>query len=151
MNHLKAFTIKFIVSLILLYIVLGLFYAISFSNIFVITLLLVVASYSLGDMVILPRTNNIVATISDFVLTYLVVWLFGDILWLLGDNIGAGIFTAALITSVGVALFEFFFHMYVSKIRESHVQRVEYFRYQTEASEELTPSELKNQNGKIRD
>lgn len=145
MEHLRAFLIKFIVSLALMYIVLGLIYDVSFSNIFVITLVLGVASYSLGDMAILPRSNNFIATIADFGLAFLVIWLFGNILWILGDNIGgASIFSAALIASVGIAIFEFFFHMYVAKFRESHVHQIAYLRYQTEASEEITPSDLKN-------
>lgn len=141
MNHMKAFSIKFIVSLVLLSIVLGLFYNVSFGDIFIITLLLGVISYSLGDMVLLPRTNNTIATMADFGLAFLVIWLFGDAL-----GYGANIFIAALIAAVGVALFEFFFHKYVAKFRENNLRKLGNLRYQTEASEELTPSELKKLN-----
>lgn len=146
MVHTKAFAIKFIANFVLLYIVLGLFYDVSLSNLFVITLILGVASYSLGDMAILNRTNNITATISDFVLAFLVIWFFGNHLWLLGDNLryGYNFITGAFTSAVAIAIFEFFFHMYVAKYRDYKVRQIAYLRYQTEVAEEISPSELKN-------
>lgn len=145
MDHMKALLIKFISSLVLLYIVLGLFYDMSFSNVFLITLVLGVASYVIGDMFILPRTNNTMATIADFGLAFLVIWLMGESL-----TYGDSLVTPALIAAAGVALFEYFFHKYVSNHVSKQGGNKRYQagnrQFQTEASEELTPADLKNRN-----
>lgn len=145
MNHIKALTIKFISSLVLLYIVLGLLYDMSFSNVFLITLVLGLASYIIGDMFILPRSNNTVATLADFGLAFLVIWLMGESL-----TYGDSLLTASLIAAAGIALFEYFFHKYVSNQINTQDENERYQagnrQFQTEASEELTSPELKNKN-----
>lgn len=137
MDNVRALIIKSIVSLVLLYIILGLFFGMSFGYIFVITLILGVASYYFGDIYLLPKTNNIVATISDFGLTFLVIWLMRNNL-----SYGTNLLTAAFIGAVGVAIFEFFFHIYLVKHFDEEPTEFRNLRYQTEASEELTPSDL---------
>jgi hypothetical protein len=141
MNHLKALAIKFIVSLVLLYMILGMFYDMSFGNVFLITLVLGVASYVIGDLFILPRTNNTVATLADFGLAFMLIWLMGESL-----TYGDSLFTASLISAAGVALFEYFFHKYMSNSvitrTENDQHRTGNLQYQTEASEELTPNLL---------
>jgi hypothetical protein len=145
MNHMKALVIKFISSLVILYVVLGLLYDMSFSNVFLITLVLGVASYILGDMLILPRTNNTVATLADFGLAFLVIWLMGESL-----TYGDSLVTPALIAAAGMAIFEYFFHKYVSnqviKQEDNNRYQAGNRQFQTEASEELTPTDRKNQN-----
>ncbi len=108
-----------------------------FGYIFVITSILVVTSYFLGDIFILQRTNNTVATIADFGLAFLVIWLMRNNL-----TYGANLFIAALIGAAGVALFEFFFHKYLASLKRNTRNQIRNFRYQTEASEELTPTNL---------
>lgn len=66
MKHVKALVIKFVSSLVLLSLILGLLFDMAFSNIFLITLVLGIEAYFIGDLLILPRTNNTVATIVDF-------------------------------------------------------------------------------------
>ncbi|TDL75561.1 DUF2512 family protein [Rhodococcus qingshengii] len=66
MKHVKALVIKFVSSLVLLSLILGLFFDMAFSNIFLITLVLCIEAYFIGYLLILPRTNNTVATIVDF-------------------------------------------------------------------------------------
>lgn len=139
MNHIKALAIKFVSTLVVLFIILGLFYDMAFRNVFWISLVLTVAAYLIGDMLILPRTNNTIATIADFGLAFFVIWLMGDNL-----TYGASVFTPALITAAGVAIFEYFFHKYVSNrvINETknETHQARNLRYQTEASEELSPN-----------
>ena len=55
MKHIKPLAIKFISSLVLLSVILGLFFDMSFGNIFLITLVLGVIAYVIGDLIILPR------------------------------------------------------------------------------------------------
>jgi hypothetical protein len=137
MKHVKALAIKFVSSLVLLSIILGLFYDMAFRNIFLITLVLGVAAYIIGDLLILPRTNNTVATIADFGLAFLIIWLMSENLTY-GDNH----FSMSLIAALGVALFEYMFHKYVANNvlpNTGKRQQTGQLQYQTEASEELTP------------
>lgn len=61
MKHVRALCLKFIVSLVLLYVVLTLFFGVPFGEMFVLTLFLGVISYLIGDLLLLPRTNNTTA------------------------------------------------------------------------------------------
>ena len=149
MKHIKPLAIKFISSLVLLSIILGLFFDMSFGNIFLITLVLGVVSYVIGDLFILRRTNNIIATLADLGLAFLVIRFMGDAL-ANGDN--GDMFTMSLIAAIGVALFEYAFHKYVANRvlneNQSRENQQTKLRYQTEASEELTPknTDFRNQN-----
>ena len=149
MKHIKPLAIKFISSLVLLSIILGLFFDMSFGNIFLITLVLGVVSYVIGDLFILRRTNNIIATLADLGLAFLVIRFMGDAL-ANGDN--GDMFTMSLIAAIGVALFEYAFHKYVANRvlneNQSRENQKTILRYQTEASEELTPknTDFRNQN-----
>ena len=80
MKHIKPLAIKFISSLVLLSVILGLFFDMSFGNIFLITLVLGVVSYVIGDLFILRRTNNIIATLADLGLAFLVIRFMSDTL-----------------------------------------------------------------------
>lgn len=136
MKHIKAIAIKFVSSLVLLSIILGLFFDMAFSNILLISLVLGVAAYIIGDLLILPRTNNTVATLADFGLAFLIIWLMSENLTY-GDNH----FSMSLIAALGVALFEYMFHKYLARniLPDRGRQQTTTLQYQTEASEELTP------------
>lgn len=145
MKHVKALLIKFISTFVLLYVILGLFYGMETGNIFLLSLVLGLVSYIIGDMLILPRTNNTTATLADFGLSLLVIWFMSES-FTRGDNL----FTVSLLTSLAVTLFEYFFHKYISnnvtKEDNQTPKQSTNLRFQTEASEELSPQkkELKN-------
>ncbi|MEH7493040.1 YndM family protein [Neobacillus niacini] len=137
MKHVKALAIKFVSSLVLLSLILNLLFDMAFSNIFLITLVLGVAAYLIGDLMILPRTNNMVSTIADFDLALLIIWFMSKNLKF-GDNY----FSISLIAALGVALFEYMFHKYVANNvvpNKGGQQQTRPLQYQTEASEVLTP------------
>ena len=137
MKHMKNLAIKFISILAVLFIILGIFYDMSFGNVLSISVVLTLASYLIGDLLILRRTNNTMATISDFAMAFLVIWLMGENL-----TYGDSLIMPALIAAAGIALFETFFHKYVShQIQEEYEDKTRStnLRYQTEASSELTP------------
>jgi Protein of unknown function (DUF2512) len=137
MKHMKNLAIKFISILAVLFIILGIFYDMSFGNVLSISVVLTLASYLIGDLLILRKTNNTMATIADFALAFLVIWLMGENL-----TYGDSLVMPALIAAAGIALFETFFHKYVSRqIDEANgnQSRSTNLRYQTEASSELTP------------
>ena len=146
MKHLKNLAIKFISILAVLFVILRIFYDMSFGNVLSISVVLTLASYLIGDLLILRRTNNTMATISDFALAFLVIWLMGENL-----TYGDSLVMPALIAAAGIALFETFFHKYVARqIDEAsdYQNRSTNLRYQTEASSELTPrnTEFSNRN-----
>jgi hypothetical protein len=141
-QHIKALAIKTVASLVLIYVILGIGFNYSFGNILALTFLLGVISYILGDLLLLPRTSNLTATISDFALAMLLTWFFLSNITANTNNV----FMASLLTAIGVALFESFFHRYmranVLRVEES-TQKVNNLRYHTEASEELAPDKRK--------
>lgn len=113
MEHLKALGIKGLMTLVVLWLVLGAGYDMSFwPMILVTTIVLGAISYLAGDLGILPAAGNMMATISDLVVTFLVVWLLG---LLMTDISGGTIAVAAIISAVIIAVGEYFFHIYLLK------------------------------------
>lgn len=135
MKHVRALIIKFVASLALLYIILGLVYGLTFGEVFLLSVVLGVAAYLIGDRLILPRTNNVVATIADFLLAWMIIYLFAN-----GMTVDGNVYRASLIAAAGTGLFEIFFHRYLannilSNDTESAGNRNP--QYQTELSDEL--------------
>lgn len=113
MEHVKALLIKAVMTLAVLWVVLGAGYGMDFwPMIPVVMIVLGVISYFAGDLGILPAAGNMVATISDLVLTFIVVWLLG---LLMTDISGATVVVAALISAVVIAVGEYLFHIYMLK------------------------------------
>ncbi|WP_079479152.1 YndM family protein [Halobacillus salinus] len=142
MSHIKLFALKFIVSLVILGIILGAGFDVSFGNVFLISLTFAVVSYVVGDLLILKNTGNSGATVSDFVLSFVVIYFMTDAL-----TIGDDVFTATLISTISLTIFEYFFHQSVARSldQEKEENRREQKNVrptpelQTEASEELYP------------
>lgn len=105
MNHLKAFAMKLLASFALLYMILGMLYNISFGNVFLITLLWGIISYLGGDLLILPRTNNTIATSVDYVFSLFTIW----VLSLALTNTGPSLMMN-LTATLALTVFEYFFH-----------------------------------------
>lgn len=143
MDHLKAIIIKFLASTVVLYVILGLFYGMSFGSVLILSLILGVVSYIVGDMIILPKTNNTTATIADFLLSLLVIWAISRNMTYTGGYPN-NFFSMALISTIFITAFEYFFHKYlvthVINDNPKQNQRTD-LQYQTEASEELLPKD----------
>lgn len=107
MNHGKAVVIKAMLVLPVVWIILTLFNDVRFLDSTIIGLGLLIISYIGGDLVTLPKTGNIVSTIADLVLAYIIVW--GG-LELLGytDTV-----SNSLVTAVIVAAGEYLFHIWL--------------------------------------
>ncbi|SFE86147.1 DUF2512 family protein [Alteribacillus iranensis] len=111
MAHLKALAIKGIMTLAVLWLILSVgFDLLSFGTVFLITVVLGAVSYFAGDLSILPKKRNMIATASDFVLTFLIIFLMGMI-WT--GNVGT-LATASFIAALIIAVGEYFFHYYVA-------------------------------------
>ncbi|MGN7356724.1 DUF2512 family protein [Paenibacillus sp. SAF-054] len=70
-------------------------------------LIIGIVSYLLGDLLILPRTNNMVATLSDAILVYAMLWIVSSFAsWTLS-------YVDMLIIAVVAGVFEFFYHIWL--------------------------------------
>lgn len=139
MKHVIRIGIKFLSCLVVLGIILGMFYNFSFGDVLLITTVLGVISYLLGDLFILRATNNFIASAADFALTFLLVWFMGQALTF--EN---NLFSAALFSAIAVGLFEFIFHRSLTNDKNQQTTKQQTNthnrpQYQTEAADELTP------------
>jgi hypothetical protein len=139
LRHVIAFSIKFLSTLFVLGIILGLFFNYSILDVLTISIVLSTAGYVLGDLYLYRRSNNLTATLADFGMTFLVVWFMSVNLTYEDD-----LLTATLLAATGVTVYEYFYHRIVPRdTRRRHEnnknqdQRLNNSRYQTEASEEL--------------
>jgi membrane protein HdeD len=76
-----------------------------------ISIVLSAIAYVAGDRMILPLTNNTIATISDFLLAFIVLWTVGSVMdWTLS-------FGEIAIISLAVAAVEVWYHHYLQNDR----------------------------------
>ena len=113
MKHIVALLIKYTAISAVLLMVLGIFQDVSIPRILLISLLITGIAYLIGDLFVLPRYGNMIATIADFGLSFLGIWV---LTYFLTDidltrNIGFSAFWSALLISA----VEIFFHIYMKK------------------------------------
>jgi len=143
MKHLNVLMIKFVVSMIIFGISLGLFFNATFSEIISFSLLLTIISYFIGDQMILPRIGNIQTVVVDFFFAYFIVWVFGGVLFHSYVMIGWG----SIISASLFAGSEVFVHSYILKNITSFVvenQRTFDQRFAFEFAEDEEPNPPKN-------
>ncbi|WP_406944657.1 YndM family protein [Halobacillus sp. SY10] len=140
MEHLKLFAMKFIFTFAILFILLGAGFNIPFGDVFLISLVLSLVGYAVGDRIVLDRTKNTTATLIDVVLIFGFVYFMTEAL-----TIGDGVLTASFLSALSLATFEYFFHQTVVRTMEENETDNDAFtpagELRTEASEELTPYE----------
>lgn len=105
--HMRSFLIKWIMILAVLWVVLGWFYGVSFTDILLTSVILTAVAY-VADVYILPRVGNVFAAIIDFVMAMVVIWLMGSYLF---DEIPLG--TASFISAIIITIGELLFHRYM--------------------------------------
>jgi hypothetical protein len=110
-KHLTVLLIKFIASLVVFYISLDLFFDATIVDIVSFSLLLTVISYFLGDLILLPRIGKLNSVVTDFFLAYLLVWIFGAILFESYLQVAWG----SIISAILIAGSEVFVHSYIIK------------------------------------
>ncbi|MDZ5608538.1 YndM family protein [Bacillus pseudomycoides] len=113
MKHIVALLIKYIAISAVLLMILGIFQDISLPRILLISLTITGSAYLIGDLFVLSKYGNMVATITDLGLSFLGIWV---LTYFLTDidltrNIGFSAFWSALLISV----VEIFFHIYMKK------------------------------------
>lgn len=111
MRTILALIIKFILVTAVLYIVNGLFYGWSLTDIVITSTMVTLISFFLGDLYILPATSNAFATISDFVMNFLTIWIMGHAL--IDEPIS--IVQESFISTIIITAVEWLFHKYLVK------------------------------------
>ncbi|PEA29325.1 hypothetical protein COL81_22720 [Bacillus toyonensis] len=158
MKHIVALLIKYTAITAILLIILGIFQDISIPRILLISLLLTGAAYLIGDLFILPKYGNMIATIADFGLTFFGIWLLTSLFTDLDStrNIGFSSFIAALI----IGGIEVFFHIYMQKLvlhKDNELREhnpIHHDKYAMEMSDEyinsstINKSKLEDKSGK---
>ncbi|HHU19427.1 MAG TPA: DUF2512 family protein [Bacilli bacterium] len=135
MEHVKLIMIKYFATFVLLYLVLGIAYGLTTSQIFFVSLISL-ALYFLGDLFILDQTNNFIATFSDVVINFIVIYLLLGVVGFAGDRL-----IAAFISSIVLGFYEIFFHLYVTEEFSYEHEPISIGRYDylMELSEEFEP------------
>lgn len=121
MDHVKAIIIKFVMIAVVLGIVLTGIYDGEFGDTLLISAVLTIVAYVIGDLLIFRKAGddherhadhakrNTLATVADAVLTFFVVWLMGKSLFINDGDVLAASFISAIIIAAG----EWFFHKYL--------------------------------------
>ncbi|PFF54771.1 hypothetical protein CN350_23640 [Bacillus cereus] len=114
MKHIVALLIKYTAITAVLLIMLSIFQGISIPRVLLISLFLTGAAYLIGDLFILPKYGNMIATMADFGLSFFGTWLLTSLFTNLDAtrNIGLSSFITALI----IGGTEVFFHIYMKRL-----------------------------------
>ncbi len=123
MDHVKAILIKFVMIAVVLGIVLTGIFNGGFEDTLLVSVVLTIVAYVIGDLFIFRKAGNggqrnanhqkrnIIATISDAFLAFLIIWFMGKNLF--ADN--SDVLIASLLSAVIIAAGEWFFHKYLDK------------------------------------
>lgn len=111
MNNMMALIMKFVTCLIAYAVALDLFFDATWTDIVWFSLLTTLVSYLAGDKILLPRIGNTNALIADFLLSYMLVWIFGSVLIEYYLQIAWGSIISAIIITAG----EYFVHRLLLK------------------------------------
>lgn len=106
MRHVTALIMKFVMLTVVLGITLGLLGGATFGQVLLASLVLTAVAYAIGDLMILPATQNWVAVAADAVIAW-------AILRFVAPAVATG--GPLLWSIVAIALGEFFFHNYVQE------------------------------------
>jgi len=155
LKHIKALGIKWVILIVAIFPVYGIITYASLLNILLITTVLLGVTYLIGDLFILRRFGIIVTSIADLVLSFSILYVFGNII----NGIPTQTFIPALTATGFIVAFETFFHVYMEnqvlqlgphvydKSRQTLVPK----KLRVEASEELFPHEGGKKEGQKED
>jgi uncharacterized membrane protein YvlD (DUF360 family) len=109
MKHIWALLIKFVMAAVILETVMYLFSDLTFGSVLWIALVITVGSYIIGDLLILPASNNIVASLADFGIAFAIIYMF-NFIW---TTVSIPLLSA-LIAALIVGIAEWFLHKYLA-------------------------------------
>src|SRR5690625_1718765 len=111
MNYVKALLIKLFMCTAVIWFILGLFYSVRFGHVLLLSLIISVADFVLGDLFILPRIVDVAVVIADFVFGVEAGWFYSAYVILVSFSALSAAGMIALIIAFG----ELFFRRYVDK------------------------------------
>ncbi|WP_208560443.1 DUF2512 family protein [Marinilactibacillus kalidii] len=109
MKPLKALIIKTIAIVLIAWIVLSLLWSIPLMHAVIGGAIVSLMIYVIGDLLVLRKIGNIVATVVDMGGALAILW--GYLYLALGESY----FIESLVVSAGIAIFEWFFHSWLLK------------------------------------
>ena len=150
MKHIVALLIKYTAITAVLLIMLSIFQGISIPRVLLISLFLTGTAYLIGDLFILPKYGNAIATMADFGLSFFGIWLLTSLFTNLDatHNIGFSSFIAALI----IGGTEVFFHIYMKRLvlrnddKLTNHNHIQHNKYAIEMSDEYIDSSTINKS-----
>ncbi|MEH6986536.1 DUF2512 family protein [Cytobacillus firmus] len=112
MEHIKAILIKFVMITAVLGIILTGIFDISFTETLIISFILTLGAYVIGDMMIFRMSGdetehtkrNTIATLSDIGLSFVVIWLLSELMASGKDDLAMAAFISALLIGAGMVL-----------------------------------------------
>lgn len=145
MEHMRALVIKFIFTAIVILSIYGIFYNAAISNLLWISLFVTGIAYLIGDLYILPRAGNILATIADFGLVFLSLLFLGNMV----TELTVPILVSSFFASFLIAFCESLFHAYMQERVINTRQEIYYSnQFQTEFAEETNEQTVKKDKNK---
>jgi hypothetical protein len=144
-EHVKAIVIKWLFTITVLLSLLAIFESASLGQIVLLSIILTAVTYFVGDLILLPVFGMIAAAIADFGLAFMIVWL------LAGASIGQSVELVVISFTIAyfIAMCEGLFHAYMRERvlpkKQAAVIPFPNRRFQTEASEEISPDKDKKE------
>ncbi|UCZ53227.1 YndM family protein [Bacillus shivajii] len=146
MKHLIALAIKYGIVGIVLLSTLSLF-QVPITVILLMTLLVIIPAYIIGDLLIYRRLGNLMASVADFIYYTVAVWVFMA-LFITTTNTTNGmnaIFTAIFVTFVE-ALYHEFYIAKAFKVEKESIHLPFNSQFSTEFAKEVDPQLKKKKN-----
>ncbi|RLL47720.1 DUF2512 family protein [Oceanobacillus piezotolerans] len=138
MKYITAFIIKLVMTTIVLWLVLTLISEVSLGSIILTSIILTIVGF-IGDVFIFPRIGNVLTSILDFILIFVVLWLPGRVLFNSGQEAEAAALISATILTIG----EMFLHrMMERQVLKDNISRMPSYQQNNlrmESSDEIDP------------
>lgn len=141
MAYLKTLGIKFIVMTIVTLSLFGIFNHLTMSQLILISMIMTGVSF-LGDLFILPRTNNLFTTIADFALFFFLYWGMGSLI-IQGT---LPLILLSLATAYLLAISEAIIHIYIQENIFQGMDPLPKYQFQTEFAEEESENNSSNKD-----
>ncbi|MEG6616696.1 DUF2512 family protein [Peptococcaceae bacterium 1198_IL3148] len=105
-----ALIVKFIMTFLAAWIIFGVMLDNPLSHVLLLSALGTAINYLLGDLMVLPKFGNAVASVGDGVMAALTAYILDMLIPVFETT-----FTALILFTLAVAAFEYFFHQYLLK------------------------------------
>lgn len=138
----KTLGIKYIIAMVVTFSIYGIFGPATLGNLFWISILVIIIPY-LGDLFILPKIGNLLATVSDFALYFLLYWGLATIF--IGNSAPVPIVLTSLAAAFFTAIGESVLHIYILEniFNKKTKSRFTIQQLQTEFAEETDAQSIK--------